>query len=153
MSNQHHNFQASANVFFVHQLKANLPIYCQFDTCTLDDKSEGAESANDVPSKYKVNQDVWVKIDPHTKWMAGKISQILPNQSYVVELTDGHVFCRNEHHITKRQSCLKPSRDFQADPDSHSYNLRPRKNSKCVKWPDLPVEGSQGMDFKLPSDF
>ena len=85
--------------------------------------------------------------------MAGKISQILPNQSYVVELTDGHVFCRNEHHITKRQGCLKPSTDFLTDPDSHSYNLRPRKNSKHVKWPDLPVEGSQRMDFKLPSDF
>ena len=35
----------------------------------------------------------------------------------------------------------------------HSYNLRPRKNPKCVKWPDLPIEGSQGMDFNLPSDF
>ena len=142
VSNQCHNFQAPANVFFGHQLKANLPIYRQFDTCTLDAKSEGAESANDVLSKYKVNQDVWVKVDPHTKWMAGKISQILPNQSYVVELTDGHVFRRNEHHITKRQGCLKPSTDFQADPDSHSYNLRSRKNSKHVKWPDLPVEGS-----------
>ena len=32
----------------------------------------------DVPSKYQLNQDVWVKVDPHTKWMAGKISQILP---------------------------------------------------------------------------
>ena len=36
----------------------------------------------------------WVKIDPHTKWMAGKISQILPNQSYVVELMGGHTFRR-----------------------------------------------------------
>ena len=77
--NQCHNFQVPANVFFGCQLKAHLPIYHQFDTCTLDAKTEGAESANDVPSKYKVNQDVWVKVDPHTKWMAGKISQILPN--------------------------------------------------------------------------
>ena len=40
--------------------------------------------------------------------MAGKISQILPNQSYVVKLTDGHVFCRNQHHITKGKLVLNP---------------------------------------------
>ena len=131
----------------------NLPIYHQFDTCTLDIETEGAESANDILSKYQVDQDVWVKIDPHTKWMAGKISQILLNQSYVVELTDGRTFHRNEHHITKRQGCLKSSTDFQADPDSHSYNLRSRKNCKLVKWPDLPIEGSQGIDFELLVDF
>ena len=101
----------------------------------------------------KINQDVWVKVDPHTKWMADKISQTLPNQSYMVELTDGHLFHRNEHHITKRQGCLKPSTDFQADPDSHSYNLRPRKNVKSVKWPDFPIVSKQGTtDFDLPND-
>ena len=84
VSNQHHNFQAPANVLFGCQLKANLPIYHQFDTCTLAAKTEGAESANDILSKFHINQEVWVKIDPHTKWMAGKISQTLPNQSYVV---------------------------------------------------------------------
>ena len=47
---------------------------------------------SDVLSKYQDDQDVWVKVDPHTKWMAGKISQTLPNQSYMVELTDGHIF-------------------------------------------------------------
>ena len=78
---------------------------------------------------------------------------MLPNQSYVVKLTDGHIFHGNEHHITKGQGCPKSSTDFQADPDSHSYNLRPRKTSKHVKWPDLPIEGSQGMDFELPVDF
>ena len=119
--------------------------------CTLDTENSAKMETGDVPSKFQLDQDVWVKIDPHTNWMASKISQILPDQSYVVELTDGHVFCRNEHHITKRQGCLKPSTDFQADPDSHPYNLRPRKNSKHVKWPDLPVEGSQGKDFKLSS--
>ena len=46
---------------------------------------KGAQAeTGDVPSKYQLDQDVWVKVDPHTKWMAGKISQILPNQSYVV---------------------------------------------------------------------
>ena len=42
---------------------------------------------SDSPSKYQVDQDVWVKVDPNTKWMAGKISQILSNQSYKVELS------------------------------------------------------------------
>ena len=32
VSNQCHNFQVPANVFFGCQLKANLPIYHQFDT-------------------------------------------------------------------------------------------------------------------------
>ena len=149
-----HSYQAPVNVFFGHQLKANLPLYWfNQNTCTLDAKKGVQVETGDVPSKFQVDQDVWVKVDPHTKWMAGKISQILPNQSYVVKLTDGHVFHRNQHHITKRQGCLKPSADSQADSDSHSYNLRPRKNSKHVKWPDWPIEGSQGMDFKLPSDF
>ena len=41
----------------------------------------------------------------------------------------------------------------EATPESHSYNLRPWKSVKHVKWPDIPAEGSQGtMDFELPSD-
>ena len=54
----------------------------------------------------------------------------------------------------KRQGCLKPSANSEATPESHSYNLRSRKNNKSVKWPDTPVEGTKGtVDFKLPSDF
>ena len=79
-------------MFFGHQLKANLPIYHQFDTCKLGTKDSAKIEIGDSPSKFQVDQDVQVKVDPHTKWMAGKISQILPNQSYVVKLTDGHVF-------------------------------------------------------------
>ena len=151
MADGHHSYQAPANVFFACQLKANLPSYWSSQsTCTLGAKDSVKIETSDVPSKYQVDQDVWVKVDPHTKWMAGKISQILPNQSYVVELTDGHVFHRNQHHITKWQSCLKPSINADAAPGSHSYNLRSRKNSKGVKWSNLPIEGSQGMDFKLP---
>ena len=87
-----HSYQAPANVFFGHQLKANLPLYWSSqNTCTLDAKKGAQIEIRDVPSKFQVNQDVWVKVDPHTKWMAGKISQILPNQGYVVELRDGHV--------------------------------------------------------------
>ena len=72
----------------------------------------------------------------------------------MTKLLIGHVFCRNEHHITKRQSCLKPSMNFEVIPESQSYNLRPRKNNKGVRWPDIPIEGTQGtVDFELPSDF
>ena len=140
VSNGHHSYQAPVNVFFGHQLKANLPIYfpsSSQNTCTLDAKSSASSNIDDVPPKFQVDQDVWVKDDPHTKWMAGKITQILPNQSYMTRLLDGQVFCRNEHHIRKRQSCLKPSMNSEVIPESHSYNLRLRKNTKSVRWPDI----------------
>ena len=150
ITNQNQSHVAPCNSFYGHTLKAHLPVYWSIgNTCTLDAENSAKMETGDVLSKYQVNQG-WVKVDPHTKWMAGRISQTLPNQSYMVELTDGHIFCRNEHHITKQQSCLKPSINVEAAPGSHSYNLRSRKNSKGVKWPDLPIEGSQGMDFKLP---
>ena len=98
----------------------------------------------DVPSKYQLNQDVWVKVDPDTKWMAGKISQILPNQSYVVSLSDGHTFHHNEHDITRRLSCIKPRATIEANENSHPYNLRPRKTVKNVYWLDCPAEVNQG---------
>ena len=157
MTNGHHSYQAPVNVFFGHQLKANLPLNhpsSSQNTCTLDAENSASSNINDVPSKFQVNQDVWVKVDPHTKWMAGKITQTLLNQSYMTRLLDGHVFHRNEHHIVKRQSCLKPSMNSEVTPESHSYNLRSRKISKIVKWPDIPIEGTQGtVDFELPSDF
>ena len=144
ISNEHHHFQAPANAFFGCVLKTNLPIYCPNSnnvTCTLDAKNSAKIEIGDSPSKFQVDQDVWVKVDPNTKWMAGKITQILPNQGYMTELSDGHVFQRNQHHITKWQSCLKPSMNSETTPESHSYNLRSRKNNKSVKWPDIPVEG------------
>ena len=143
VSNQHHHFQAPVNAFFRCALKANLPIYHPNSnnvTCTLDAKNSAKIEIGDSPSKFQIDQDVWVKVDPNTKWMAGKITQILPNQSYMTELSDGHVFQRNQHHITKWQSCLKPSMNSEATPESHSYNLRSRKINKSVKWPDIPVE-------------
>ena len=155
VTNGHHSFQAPVNVFFGHQLRADLLIYhpnSSQNTCTLDAKNSAGSDINDVPSKYQVNQDVWVKVDPNTKWMAGKISQILPNQSYKIELSDGHVFQRNQHHITKQQSCLKPNMNSEAVSESHSYNLRPRKNVKHMQWPDIPIEASTGVDFELPDE-
>ena len=159
VTNGRHSYQAPVNVFFGCQLKGNLPLYhpsSSQNTCTLDAENNAGSNMNDVPSKFKVHQDVWVKVDPHTKWMAGKITQILSNQSYMTKLLDGHLFCRNQHHIMKRQSCLKPSMNSEAAPESQSrsYNLRSRKTNKSVKWPDTPIEGTQGtVDFELPSDF
>ena len=140
VSNECYSYQAPANVFFGCQLKANLPLYhpsSSQNTCTLDAENSAGSDINNVPSKFQIDQDVWVKVDPHTKWMAGKITQILPNQSYMTRLLDGHAFHKNEHHIMKRQSCLKPSMNAEVTPESHSYNLRSRKISKNVKWPDI----------------
>ena len=78
---------------------------------------------------------MWVKLDPHTKWMQGKVQQVLPNQSYNVYLMDGHIFRFNEHHITSWQSGKpKENRNKMAKADQteheqqHSYNLRQRKS-------------------------
>ena len=158
VSNQFHHFRAPVNAFFGCVLKANLPIYHPNSshnvTCTLDAENSPKIEISDSPSKFQVDQDVWLKIYPNTKWMEGKITEILPNQSYMTELSDGHVFQRNQHHITKWQSCLKPSINSDATPESHSYNLRSRKNNNSVKWPDIPAEGTKGtVNFELPSDF
>ena len=154
VTNEHHSFQAPANAFYGHQLKAHLPIYQSNVTCTLDTENSANSKIGDIPSKYQVDQDVWVKIDPNVKWMPGKISQILPYQSYEVKLSDGRIFQRNEHYITRRLSCLKPRATGEAVQTSNSYNLRSRRISKSVKWLDLPTEGTQGtMDFELPVDF
>ena len=54
----------------------------------------------EVPSKYSIGQNVWIKLEPNTKWVPGMIAQFLPNQSYIVSLSDGCSVRRNEHHIT-----------------------------------------------------
>ena len=67
---------APCNSFYGHTLKAHLPIYQSLsakNTCTLDAKNSAQIETRDVLSKYQLDQDVWVKVDPHTKWMAGKI--------------------------------------------------------------------------------
>ena len=126
ITNQNQSHVAPCSSFYGCTLKAHLPIYHSINansTCTLDAEKGAQIEIRDVPSKFQVDQDVWVKVDPHTKWMAGKISQILPNQSYVVKLADGHVFHRNQHHIIKSQGCLKPSADSQADSDLTPISL------------------------------
>ena len=95
-----------------------MPIRCHkplLNTCNYD---EGATS--EIPSKYGVDQNVWIKLDTNAKWVPGKIKQVLPNQSYEVTLTDGRIFRRNEHHITlKWQGAKWP--DVPHVPQSLNY--------------------------------
>ena len=82
--------------------------------------------------------------------MPGKITQILPYQSHMVQLLDGHIFCQNEHHLTRRLSSIKPRATSQASETSHAYNLQSRKAVKHVQWPDYPADANQGdTDFDI----
>ena len=72
-----------------------MPIYQSLSTCTLDARN-GADLKNhqsDPLSKFGELEKVWVKLDNNTKWIEGQITQVLPNQSYMVKL-DGHIFCQ-----------------------------------------------------------
>ena len=120
------------------------------NTCTLDAETEGAENMNDIPSKFNINQSIWVKLDANTKkWEPGKIFEILPNRSYTVKLTDGRIFRRNEHHLTRRLGCIKHRTANEADNTQHAYNLHPRKLKKSVSWPDFPIRNTEPVDFEL----
>ena len=118
-----------ANLFFGRKIKACVPIKHHK---ILVNYSENATP--EVPSKYNINQDVWIKPDPNTKWVPGKIEQLLPNQSYEVVLRDGHIFWCNEHHITlKRQGAKWPylphvPQSLKLPQPVQPYNLRSRKN-------------------------
>ena len=87
---------APAKLFNGCHLKAHLPVKCK-----------PAVIKKPIPSKYSVGDKVWDKLDTNTKWMPGKIDQVLSNQSYTIKMTDGHIFGRNEHHITTRQQGAK----------------------------------------------
>ena len=67
VTGEHHRFQAPANVFYRWTFKANLPIYHQYDTCTLGTQNSANTDKSDPPSKFQIDQDVWVKVDPNTK--------------------------------------------------------------------------------------
>ena len=96
ITGEHHKFQAPANVFFGHTLKANLPIYQSVSICTLGTESSANLDKSDLPSKFGELDKVWVKLDNNTKWMEGQITQVLSSESYVVKLADGCIFRRNE---------------------------------------------------------
>ena len=149
--------KAPCHSFYGCQLKAHLPLYrsanfTSENTCTLATKREGAESVNDILSKYNVNQDIWIKLDANTKKLEpGKVLEILPNRSYTIELTDGQIFRRNEHHLTRRLGCIKHRTTSEADNTQHAYNLCPRKLKKSVSWPDFPARNAgDPVDFELP---
>ena len=85
----------STNLFFGRKIKAHIPIKCHKILVNYDENA-----TPEVPLKYSIDQDVWIKLNPNTKWVPGKIKQVLPNPSYEVTITYGHIFRRNEHHIT-----------------------------------------------------
>ena len=64
--------KALCHSFYGCQLKVHLPLYrsanfaSSKNTCTLAAETEGAESANDVLSKFSVNQDIWIKLEMGT---------------------------------------------------------------------------------------
>ena len=70
ITNQNQSHVAPYNSFYGCTLKAHLPIYHSINansTCILDAEKGAPIEIGDVPSKFQVDQDVWVKIDPHTK--------------------------------------------------------------------------------------
>ena len=84
---------APARLFYGHQLKAHLPVkHKPVNTHNFDDD---ATSEVPISSKYSVGDNVWTKLDANTKWMPGKIEQVLPNQSYSIRVMDGRIFHRN----------------------------------------------------------
>ena len=94
-------YEVPATMFYGRQLKAHVPIRQGYQLSHRADEEENG-GIPDVPSGYHMNQLVWIKLDPNSKWLPGKIQQILPNHSYNVYLSDGCIFRCNEHHITSR---------------------------------------------------
>ena len=97
-------------------------------------------------SKFINHYAIWCKVDPNTKCKPGHIVNVLPNQSYLIELDDGRQFRRNEHHITGRHPCngtkLPDDIKTSSDQSASLYNLRPRIKQN-VKWPSYPVNVEQ----------
>ena len=99
ITNQRNIIQdAPAKLFYGHQLKAHLPVKCK--PAVIQNIDEDTTSEVPIPSKYSVGDEVWVKLDANTKWMPGKIEQVLPNQSYSIRMMDSCIFQRNKHHVT-----------------------------------------------------
>ena len=119
---------APAKLFYGCQLKeAHLPVKCK--PAVIQKFDEDATSEVPIPSKYSIGDEVWVKLDANTKWMPGKIEQVLPNQSYSIKMMDSCIFRRNEHHVTtRRQGAKWPDVSNSATPvpqqqQQCSYNL------------------------------
>ena len=91
---------APTKLFYGCKLKAHLPV--KHKPAVIQNFDEDTTSEFPIPSKYSVGDEVLVKLDANTKWMPGKIKQVLPNQNYSIKMMDGHIFQRNEHHVTTR---------------------------------------------------
>ena len=90
--------EAPANIFYGRHLKAHLPV--KRKPTVLQNFDDDVMSEVEVPLKYNIGEEIWVKLDSNSKWMPDKIEQVLPNQSYSIKMVDGHIFRRNKHHIT-----------------------------------------------------
>ena len=62
----------------------------------LQNLDDDTTSEAEVPSKYNIGEEIWVKLDSNTKWMPGKIEQALPNQSYIIKMVDGWIFQKKQ---------------------------------------------------------
>ena len=125
-----HIQDAPANLFFGREIKAHIPIKCHKMLV------HGENATPEVPSKYSIDQDVWIKLDPNAKWVPGKIEQVLPTQSYEVVLRDGHIFRCNKHNVTlKRTGCQvgkSTSCTSIASFTSASTTLQPKIKEKLI---------------------
>ena len=133
-----HDHKAPCEVFFQCQLKTNLLIFISAKRTSVSN----CEITPVMTSKYKNHDLVWSKVDPNTKWKPGKITNVLPNQSYIVHLEDGCELRRNEHHITGQHSNSANLPDYvKTSPEvkeTHSsYNLRHWVKQRVIKWPQF----------------
>ena len=123
-----HDHKAPAETFFKHQLKANVPIFGSTQQASDHNRDEQPM----MTSKFRNHDAIWCKVNPNIKWRPGHIIDVLPNQSYLIELEDGRQFRKNEHHITGHhlhpRNGAKPPDDIKMSPEQsyNSYNLRPR---------------------------
>ena len=95
--------EAPANIFYGRQLKAHLPV--KRKPTILQNFDDDATSEVEVPSKYNVGEEIWVKLDSNSKWMPGKIEQVLLNQSYSIKMVDGSYIQKeraSHHDLTTR---------------------------------------------------
>ena len=149
--------ESPANVFFGRQLKAHLPVFWhhQYQNISYSDTCTDEYSANsEVPSQYGEGQNIWVKLDANKKWMPGKITQVLPNQSYIVSYqmdmnSEGMNTTSHDDQVPNQKLCLNQLICLM-------NNLGPTTSDlgkiSSVKWPGLfPTTSVQ--EFSLPSGY
>ena len=68
-----HDHKAPSEVFFKHQLKANVPISRLAQRASVHDAHEQPM----MTSKFRNHDAIWCKVDPNTKWKSGHIVSVL----------------------------------------------------------------------------